>query len=120
MWYSSHSNFGYHSHLALRIAANHRVEQMAKQDADCITPDLFATVPKVGRPRTNPLSREQQIRINKRNQLKRDRSSGLKRVELKLHLNLVQKLEEQASQQGISRGQLIEIILNQHFNGNVE
>lgn len=88
---------------------------MAKQDADCITLDLFANVPKVGRPRTNPLSREQQIRINKRNQLKRDRSSGLKRVELKLHSELVEKLEQLAVQSGIHRGQLIENILNEYI-----
>lgn len=93
---------------------------MAKQDADCITPDLFASVPKVGRPRTNPLSREQQVRINKRNQLRRDRSFGLKRVELKLHTDLVQSLEKEAAQRGITRGQLIENILNRYFSGNTE
>ncbi|WP_303818200.1 LexA regulated protein [Actinobacillus minor] len=93
---------------------------MAKQDADCITLDLFASVPKVGRPRTNPLSREQQLRINKRNQLRRDRSFGLKRVELKLHTDLVQSLEEEAAQRGITRGQLIENILNRYFSGNTE
>lgn len=88
---------------------------MAKQDSDCITLDLFTSLPKVGRPRTNPLDREQQIRINKRNQLKRDKSSGLKRVELKLHSSLVHILEEQASKRGISRGQFIEIILNNYI-----
>ncbi|OOR97177.1 LexA family transcriptional regulator [Haemophilus paracuniculus] len=93
---------------------------MAKQDADCITLDLFANTPKVGRPRTNPLSREQQIRINKRNQLKRDRSSGLKRVELKLHSDLVQCLEEQATQRGLTRGQLIEQILNDYIHRHDE
>ncbi|OOH89125.1 LexA family transcriptional regulator [Pasteurellaceae bacterium 15-036681] len=91
---------------------------MAKQDADCITLDLFATVPKVGRPRTNPLSREQQLRINKRNQLKRDKSSGLKRVELKLHEDLVSALEQEASDRGISRGQLIELILNDYMDAD--
>lgn len=91
---------------------------MAKQDSDCITEDLFALVPKVGRPRTNPLSREQQIRINKRNQLKRDRSSGLKRVELKLHTDMVDALEKVAVLKGISRGQLIERILNEYLNQN--
>lgn len=90
---------------------------MAKQDADCITIDLFANTPKVGRPRSNPLSREQQIRINKRNQLKRDKSIGLKRVELKLHSDLVQQLEGEAEKFGISRGQLIENILN-NYVGN--
>lgn len=89
---------------------------MAKQDSDCITQDLFALVPKVGRPRTNPLTREQQVRINKRNQLKRDRSSGLKRVELKLHSDLVNALEKEAQARGLSRGQFIEMILNDYIN----
>ncbi|MDU8925396.1 LexA regulated protein [Pasteurellaceae bacterium LIM206] len=89
---------------------------MAKQDADCITLDLFANVPKVGRPRTNPLTREQQARINKRNQLKRDKSSGLKRVELKLHTDLVQQLEDLASELGLSRAEVIEKILQNYFH----
>ncbi|MCK3657380.1 LexA family transcriptional regulator [Pasteurellaceae bacterium Pebbles2] len=89
---------------------------MAKQDADCITLDLFADERRVGRPRTNPLSREQQIRVNKRNQLKRDKSSGLKRVELKLHHQLVQQLEDLASTQNISRAEMIEQILQDYFN----
>ena len=89
---------------------------MAKQDADCITLDLFANTPKVGRPKTNPLTREQQIRVNKRNQLRRDKSSGLKRIELKLHLELVQKVEAQASKQGTSRAELIENILQHYFS----
>lgn len=89
---------------------------MAKQDSDCITLDLFEHLPKIGRPRTNPLSREQQLRINKRNQLKRDKSSGLKRVELKLHTDLVLALERQAALKGLSRGQLIEQILTQYIN----
>lgn len=91
---------------------------MAKQDSDCITEDLFALVPKVGRPRTNPLSREQQVRINKRNQLRRDRSSGLRRVELKLHTDMVEALEKAAVLKGISRGQLIERILNEYLSQN--
>ncbi|MDP8080409.1 LexA regulated protein [Phocoenobacter skyensis] len=89
---------------------------MAKQDVDCITLDLFASAPKVGRPRSNPLTREQQIRINKRNQLKRDRSSGLKRVELKLHSDLISALEDVANQRNITRGQLIQQILDDHIN----
>lgn len=92
---------------------------MAKQEADCITLDLFAVMPKIGRPRTNPLSREQQVRINKRNQLERDRSSGLKRVELKLHSDSVQVLEAEAARLGVTRGQLIGIILNNYIDGDV-
>lgn len=89
---------------------------MAKQDADCITLDLFTNVPKIGRPKTNPLSREQQIRINKRNQIRRDKSSGLRRVELKLHHTLVQQLEDLAATQKVSRSELIENILQNYFN----
>ncbi|CAM3878259.1 MULTISPECIES: LexA regulated protein [Avibacterium] len=88
---------------------------MAKQDADCITLDLFANTPKVGRPKTNPLTREQQLRINKRNQLKRDKSCGLKRVELKLHTDIVQQLEDLASVQRVSRSELIVTILQEYF-----
>lgn len=88
---------------------------MAKQDADCITLDLFATVAKIGRPRTNPLSREEQLRINKRNQLRRDKFSGLRRVELKLHKDMVEELERLASDYAMSRAELIEKILQDHL-----
>ncbi|MDO4626812.1 MAG: LexA regulated protein [Pasteurellaceae bacterium] len=88
---------------------------MAKQDADCITLDLFANVPKIGRPKTNPLTREQQIRINKRNQLRRDKSCGLRRVELKLHQDLILQLEELAATRNVSRSELIEHILQNYF-----
>ncbi|MFD0965350.1 LexA regulated protein [Seminibacterium arietis] len=89
---------------------------MAKQDADCITLDLFADTKKVGRPKTNPLPRDQQIRINKRNQLKRDKSSGLKRIELKLHTDLVQQIEHLAAIRCVRRSELIETILQDYFN----
>ena len=89
---------------------------MAKQDSDCITLDLFSEIRRVGRPKTNPLSREQQIR--KRNQLKRDKSCGLKRVELKLHADLVQQLEDLASLRNVNRAELIGIILQDYFNIN--
>ena len=89
---------------------------MAKQDSDCITLDLFADERRVGRPRTNPLSRDQQIRVNKRNQLRRDRASGLKRIELKLHANLVQQLEDRAATLNVSRAELIESILQNYLN----
>ena len=78
---------------------------MAKQEADSITLDLFANIAKVGRPKTNPLSREQQLRINKRNQLRRDKSCGL-----------VEQLESLASAKKLSRGELIETILQHYLN----
>ena len=63
---------------------------------------------------------QQLMVINKRNQLKRDKSSGLKRVELKLHTDLVERLEIEAAEEGLTRGQLIERILNHYINGDIE
>ena len=66
---------------------------MAKQQTDRTTLDLFATEKRPGRPKTNPLPRETQLKINKRNQLKRDRENGLKRVELKVEAELLKQAE---------------------------
>ncbi len=56
---------------------------MAKEASDLTTIDLFSEEKRPGRPRTNPHAREVQVRINKRNQVKRDKNKGLKRVEFK-------------------------------------
>ncbi|EMH4161876.1 LexA regulated protein [Pluralibacter gergoviae] len=84
---------------------------MAKEQTDRTTLDLFANERRPGRPKTNPLSRDEQLRINKRNQLKRDRVKGLKRVELKLNSEAVDALNELAEARDISRSELIEEIL---------
>lgn len=88
---------------------------MAKESTDRTTIDLFATEKRRGRPRSNPLSREQQLRVNKRNQIKRDREKGLKRIELKVSQELFDALNEKASDSNISRSQLIEIILQDNL-----
>ena len=84
---------------------------MAKEQTDRTTLDLFATERRPGRPKTNPLSRDEQLRINKRNQLKRDKSRGLKRVELKLNAEAADALSELADAREISRSELIEEML---------
>lgn len=84
---------------------------MAKEQTDRTTLDLFATERRPGRPKTNPLSRDEQLRINKRNQLKRDKSRGLKRVELKLNVEAADALTELADAREISRSELIEEML---------
>ena len=84
---------------------------MAKEHTDRTTIDLFANERRPGRPKTNPLSRDEQLRINKRNQLKRDKSRGLKRVELKLNAEAVDALNELANARDISRSELIEEML---------
>lgn len=91
---------------------------MAKQLSDRTTFDLFADEKRPGRPKTNPLPREVQIKVNKRNQLKRDRDNGLRRVELKLHQDMVTELDLQAKQQNLSRGAYIEQLLRKAVDFN--
>ncbi|WP_448547750.1 LexA regulated protein [Thalassotalea fusca] len=84
---------------------------MAKEAADVTTIDLFSDDKRPGRPRTNPHSRSVQVKINKRNQVKRDRTNGLKRVEFKVHLSLFERLDAMAKDKGVNRGELIETLL---------
>ena len=60
-------------------------------------------------PRSWP--KNKQLRINKRNQLKRDKVRGLKRVELKLNADAVDALNELAEARNMSRSELIEEML---------
>lgn len=84
---------------------------MAKEQTDRTTIDLFADERRPGRPKTNPLARDEQLRINKRNQLKRDKVRGLKRVELKLSNEAVDALDRLAELRELSRSELIEEML---------
>ncbi|MDF7660380.1 LexA regulated protein [Erwiniaceae bacterium L1_54_6] len=84
---------------------------MAKEQTDRTTLDLFADEKRPGRPKTSPLTRDEQLRINKRNQLKRDKVRGLRRVELKMSSEAVDALNTLAEQQNISRSELIEQML---------
>ena len=86
---------------------------MAKEQTDRTTLDLFAHERRPGRPKTNPLSRDEQLRINKRNQLKRDKVRGLKRV--KLNAEAVEALNELAESRNMSRSELIEEMLMQQL-----
>lgn len=89
---------------------------MAKQHSDRTTLDLFAEEKRPGRPKTNPLPRALQLKVNKRNQLKRDKEKGLRRVELKLESELLDQLNELARGQGLSRADLIQLLLKQHLD----
>ncbi|RUO77757.1 LexA regulated protein [Idiomarina seosinensis] len=84
---------------------------MAKENNDKVTIDLFVEQPRRGRPRTNPLPRNEQLRINKRRQLQRDRQQGKKRLELKTDQQLHQQLTALADQLDCSRGELVEAVL---------
>ncbi|MBW7982603.1 LexA regulated protein [Enterobacillus tribolii] len=84
---------------------------MAKEQTDRTTLDLFADERRPGRPKTSPLSRDEQLRINKRNQLRRDKVNGLRRVELKINEEAVDILNRLAQERNISRSELIEQML---------
>ena len=86
---------------------------MAKIATDRTTIDLFAHEKRPGRPRTNPLPREEQLKLNKRNQIKRDRSKGLKRIECKVSEQLCEQLSLSAEQQNMTRSAYIEWVLEQ-------
>jgi hypothetical protein len=86
---------------------------MAKIATDRTTIDLFAHEKRPGRPRTNPLPREEQLKLNKRNQIKRDRSKGLKRIECKVSERLYEQLSLSAEQNNMTRSAYIEWVLEQ-------
>jgi hypothetical protein len=52
------------------------------------------------------------MRINKKNQLTRDKQNGLKRVEIKLHRETYDKASVIAAEQGISRSELLAELIN--------
>ncbi len=86
---------------------------MAKADTDRTTLDLFSEEKRPGRPKTNPLPRELQLKVNKRNQLKRDKARGLKRIEFKVSSEVYAALNSMAQEQNMSRSALIETILQE-------
>lgn len=98
------------------FAPTHFHEAMAKENTDRTTLDLFADERRPGRPKTSPLSRDEQLRINKRNQLKRDKVRGLRRVELKMNSEAVEALNQLAEQRNMSRSELIEQMILAQLN----
>ena len=85
---------------------------MEKESFDRITHDLFADEVRLGRPKSNPHSRKVQLKINKQNQVIRDKKNGLKRIELKVSDELYSRLNSRAKQENISRAELISQLLN--------
>lgn len=89
---------------------------MAKHLSDRTTLDLFANDKRPGRPKTNPHPRDLQLKINKRNQLKRDREKGLHRVELKLESELLEQINELAALRDVSRSELIQDLVREYIS----
>lgn len=89
---------------------------MAKETCDRITHDLFADEIRLGRPKSNPHSRQVQLKINKQKQIQRDKRKGLKRIELKVDNELFEALNALSKKQNISRGELINQLLHAQIN----
>lgn len=80
---------------------------MGVQLEDRTTIDMFNERQK-GRPRSNPYPREVQIRVNKRFQRMRDKDNGMRRMEVKMPHDLVEKLDEFASYFECTRTEVVE------------
>lgn len=78
---------------------------MAKSSSDRNTIDLFSKTR--GRPKTRPLTRKDQLKANKRNQRLKEKKQGLKRVEITLENDVLEKLDQLCEQEGIKRADWI-------------
>lgn len=65
---------------------------MAKASSDRNTIDLFGS--SRGRPRKQPLNRKDQLKVNKRTQREKDKALGLKRLELIIDQESIDKLDQ--------------------------
>lgn len=88
---------------------------MGVQLEDRTTMDMFIERQK-GRPRSNPYARDVQLRINKRVQRSRDKGKGMKRMEVKMPAELLEKLDAYAQQHDCTRTQVVELSIGQWFS----
>ncbi|MBJ7550116.1 LexA regulated protein [Marinomonas ostreistagni] len=87
---------------------------MAKASSDRNTIDLFGKVR--GRPRTHPLPRKDQLKANKRAQREKEKSLGMKRVELVVDEDTVKKLDMLCDMSGIKRADWLTMQVALAFN----
>lgn len=80
---------------------------MTTHSDDRNTIDMFQQ-PSRGRPRTSPYDRAMQTKISKRQQRLRDKHNGLHRVEIKLHREIIERLDDHCEHQHLSRTEVIE------------
>ena len=83
---------------------------MAKASSDRNTIDLFGKSP--GRPRTQPLTRKDQLKLNKRAQREKEKAQGLKRLELIVEQDIIDKLDELCELNGIKRAEWLTLQIN--------
>ncbi|NVK73926.1 LexA regulated protein [Marinomonas sp. CT5] len=87
---------------------------MAKASSDRNTIDLFGKSP--GRPRTQPLTRKDQLKLNKRAQREKAKAQGLKRLELVVEQDIINKLDQLCEISGLKRAEW----LTQQINKSIE
>jgi hypothetical protein len=80
---------------------------MSIQPEDRTTIDMF-TRPERGRPKTSPYDRNTQLKLSKRLQRNRDKNKGMRRIEVKLNLEVIEVLDALAAELGLSRAEVIE------------
>jgi hypothetical protein len=87
---------------------------MAKASSDRNTIDLFGKSP--GRPRTQPLTRKDQLKINKRAQREKERAQGLKRLELIIEQDIIDKLDKLCEMNGLKRAEWLTLQINKSLD----
>lgn len=87
---------------------------MAKASSDRNTIDLFGTTR--GRPKTHPLPRKDQLKANKRVQREKEKTLGMKRVELTVDEDTVKKLDQLCDLSGIKRSDWLTMQVALAFN----
>lgn len=80
---------------------------MSTQLEDRTTIDMFSR-PERGRPKTSPYDRSTQLKLSKRLQRNRDKHKGMRRVEVKLNIDMVEVLDTLATELGLTRAEVIE------------
>jgi len=80
---------------------------MSIQTEDRTTIDMFSR-PERGRPKTSPYDRTTQLKLSKRLQRNRDKHKGMRRIEVKLNLDVIDVLDVLAADLGLSRAEVIE------------
>ncbi|PYF84234.1 MULTISPECIES: LexA regulated protein [Marinomonas] len=83
---------------------------MAKASSDRNTIDLFGKSP--GRPRSQPLTRKDQLKLNKRAQREKEKAQGLKRLELLIEQEVIEKLDQLCNLNGLKRAEWLTLQIN--------
>tara|TARA_R110001606_G_scaffold278015_4_gene426243 strand:- start:518 stop:808 length:291 start_codon:yes stop_codon:yes gene_type:complete len=87
---------------------------MAKASSDRNTIDLFGKSP--GRPRSQPLTRKDQLKINKRAQREKEKAQGLKRLELIIEQDIIDKLDKLCEMNGLKRAEWLTQQINKSLD----